>query len=136
MRARDIKEEAWERPRLRHFLLLTELTKGHTVPMAKVMPWVSRFNAMLHVFPIGDIKGADAQETLRNLCHNSEVRTNVLLFEKPRNKTENLLRFIADTPVDMLLMTSKTRERFSSRLFNDILVRLLRVTDVPVLLLK
>jgi len=136
VRGRDLKESEWQRPRLRHMLLLTELTEGRNVPLTKVMPWVHRFNSMLHIFPIGDISKNGEQDTLRELCHNEEVRTNVLLFEKPRNRTENLLRFIADTPVDMIIMTPRTRERFSSRLFNDVFVRLLRVTDVPVLLLR
>lgn len=135
-RGRDLKESQWERPRLRHMLLLTELSAGRTVPLPKVMPWVHRFNSMLHIFPIGDISSPTEQENLRQLCHTDEARTNVLLFEKPRNRTENLLRFIADTPVDLIIMTPRTREQFSSRLFNDIFVKLLRVTDVPVLLLR
>ncbi|MEI6083476.1 MAG: universal stress protein [Verrucomicrobiota bacterium] len=136
VRGRAVKEADWQRPRLRHMLLLTELTKGRTVPLTKVMPWVHRFNSMLHIFPIGDIRGNGEQDTLRELCYNDEVRTNVLLFEKPRNRTENLLRFIADTPVDMIIMTQRTRASFSSRIFSDVFVRLLRMTDVPVLLLR
>ncbi|MCG3149514.1 MAG: hypothetical protein PCFJNLEI_02977 [Verrucomicrobiae bacterium] len=136
VRGRDLNESEWTRPRLRHMLLLTELTEGRNVPLIKVMPWVHRFNSMLHIFPIGDARGNGEQNALRELCHNDEVHTNVLLFEKPRNRTENLLRFIADTPVDLIIMTPRTREKFSSRLFNDVFVRLLRVTDVPVLLLR
>jgi nucleotide-binding universal stress UspA family protein len=135
-RGRDLKESHWQRPRLRHMLLLTELTEGRAVPLDKVMPWVHRFNSMLHIFPIGDISRPGEQEHLRKLCHTEEARTNVLLFKKPRNRTENLLRFIADTPVDLIMMTPRARERFSSRLVNDVFVKLLRVTDVPVLLLR
>lgn len=136
VRGRPLKEEQWQRPRFRHMLLLTELTGGAHAPMEKVMPWVQRFNAMLHIFPLGDLKRHNDKQALRALCHADEVRTNVLMFTKPRNRTENLLRFIADTPVDLILMTPHVRKKFTHRLFSDVFVRLLRVTDVPVLLLR
>lgn len=136
VRGRDQKEADWKRPRFRHVLLLSELSGDGNVPLAKVMPWVDRFNSLLHIFPIGDGRSKAEQDTLRQLCQDDQTRANVLLFEKPRNRTENLFRFIADSPVDLIIMTPRTREQFSNRLFNDIFVKLLRVTDVPILLLR
>jgi nucleotide-binding universal stress UspA family protein len=136
VRGRAEKEDDWKRPRFRHLLLLTEVTATGTVPLNKVMPWVRRFNSMLHIFPLGDLKHDTEQSTLRDLCQQDEVRTNVLLFAKPGNRTENLLKFIAETPVDLIVMTPRTRAKFSNRLLSDIFVRLLRATDVPVLLLR
>ncbi len=135
-RGRDIKEDEWQRPRFRHILLLTELNNSGGVALDKVMPWVQRFNSMLHVFPLGDLEKDTEQDAIRSLCHSSEVRTNVLLFAKPKNRTENLLKFIADTPVDLIVMSPRTRKKFSNRIFNDVFVRLMRMTDVPVLLLR
>ena len=135
-RARPIREEDWQRPRFRHLLLLTELTPGGTVPLAKVMPLVQRFNAMLHVFPLGDLEKPAEQETLRELYQQHGTNANVLMFKEPNNRTENLTKFIADTAVDLILMTPRTRAKFSNRLFNDIFVNLLRTTDLPVLLLR
>jgi len=124
------------RPQFRHLLLLTELTSTGSVPLTKVMPWVQRFNSMLHVFPLGDMRKHAEQASIRELCHHDEVRANVVVFAKPTKRTENLLHFIADTPVDLILMTPRTRARFSNRLISDVFVRLLRATDVPVLLLR
>jgi nucleotide-binding universal stress UspA family protein len=136
VRGRNLKEHQWERPRFRHILLLTELTTGSSTPMDKVLPWVQRFNAMLHVFPLGDLSRNGDKEALRDLCHTDEVRTNVLMFNQPSHRTENLLKFIASTPVDLIIMTPRTRQKFTPRLFSDVFVRLLRMTDVPVLLLR
>ena len=135
-RARAIHEANWQRPRFRHLLLLTELTPGGSVPLAKVMPWVQRFNAMLQIFPLGDLEKPTEQATLRNLYQQHGSNANVLMFKEPKNRTENLTKFIADTKVDMILMSPRTRAKFSNRLFNDIFVHLLRSTDVPVLLLR
>ena len=135
-RARAIHEANWQRPRFRHLLLLTELTPGGSVPLAKVMPWVQRFNAMLHIFPLGDLEKPTEQATLRNLYQQHGSNANVLMFKEPNNRTENLTKFIADTAVDMILMSPRTRAKFSNRLFNDIFVHLIRTTDVPVLLLR
>jgi nucleotide-binding universal stress UspA family protein len=136
VRGRAVREEDWQRPRFRHLLLLTELTPGDSVPLAKVMPLVQRFNAMLHIFPIGDLKQVAEQAALRQLCQQNGTAANVLEFKEPNNRTANLTKFIADTGVDMILMTPRIRAKFSNRLFSDIFVRLLRTTDVPVLLLR
>jgi nucleotide-binding universal stress UspA family protein len=136
VRGRPLKPEQWQRPRVRHMLLLTELNGGTHAALEKVLPWVQRFNAILHVFPLGDLRRSDDKEALRQLCHADEIRTNVLLFAKRRPDTENLLRFIADTPVNLIIMTPNARKKFTHRLFSDVFVRLLRVTDVPVLLLR
>ena len=58
------------------------------------------------------------------------------MFKDPRQRTENLRRFIAETPIDLILMTPRVRVRFSNRLFSDIFVKLLSTTDVPVLFLR
>jgi nucleotide-binding universal stress UspA family protein len=138
MRGRPVKDKDWKRPRFRHILLLTELAPGDSSPLAKVLPWVQRFNSMLHIFPM--LSGEDAesgeQTALRELCQLDAVRTNVLLFSKPENRMNNLLNFVGETPIDLIVMTPRTRARFSNRLISDIFVRLLRVTDSPILLLR
>jgi hypothetical protein len=93
---------------------------------------------MLHIFPMlsGEITESGEQTALRELCQIETVRTNVLLFSKPENRMRNLLNFITETPVDLIMMTPRTRARFSNRLISDIFVRLLRVTDTPILLLR
>lgn len=136
VRGRKLKEEEWQRPKFRHLLLLTELASTGKTPLTKVMPWVDRFGSMLHIFPLGDMASEKSQTALRDLCHTPDVNTNVLMFDKPSKRTDNLLRFIADTPVDLIIMSPLTREKFSNRLFSDIFVRLLRVTDLPILLLR
>lgn len=136
VRGRPLTEEQWTRPRFRHLLLLTELTPKGEVPLAKVMPWVQRFNSMLHIFPLGDFSEKGEYSALRDLCHQDDVRTNVLLFARPGKRMENLLKFIHETPVDLLVMTQRVRSKFSNRLISDVFVRLLSVTDVPVLLLR
>lgn len=134
VRGRPLKEEEWTRPRFRHLLLLTRLTPKGEVPLTDVMPWVQRFNSMLHIFPLGNKAGDGDNDALRDLCHQDEMRTNVLLFAKPGNRMQNLLNFIGDTPVDLIVMSQRVRSKFSNRLFSDVFVRLLRATDVPVLL--
>ena len=136
VRGRDLHPEKWERPRLRNLLFLTELTSDGSNPLAKVMPWVQRFNAMLHVFPIGDLEKPAEQTALQDLARQNETSTNILMFKEPRRRTENLRKFIATTPVDLIIMTPRVRVRFSNRLFSDIFVKLLSTTDVPVLLLR
>ena len=136
VRGRAVREEDWQRPRFRHFLLLTELTPGGTVPLVKVMPLVQRFNAMLHVFPLGNLEKTADQDALRTLYQQHGTNADVLMFKEPNNRIENLTKFIASTEVDMILMTPRTRAKFSNRFFKDIFVHLLRTTDVPVLLLR
>ncbi len=138
MRAQPIRDKDWTRPRFRHILLLTELTARDSSPVGHVLPWVQRFNSMLHIFPMlsGEITESGEQTALRELSQLETVRTNVLLFSKPESRMRNLLNFITETPIDLIVMTPRTRARFSNRLISDIFVRLLRVTDTPILLLR
>ena len=138
MRGRPVKDKDWKRPRFRHILLLTELTSRDSPPLGKVLPWVQRFNSMLHIFPMLSGKNAESgeQAALRELCQLETVRTNVLLFSRPENRMRNLLNFVNETPIDLIVMTARTRAKFSNRLISDIFVRLLRVTETPILLLR
>ena len=136
VRGRDLRQEKWLRPRLQNLLLLTELSPSGTVPLVKVIPWVQRFNAMLHVFPVGNLDKPADQTTLHNLHEQISANTNILMFKDPGQRTENLRKFIAKTPIDLILMTPRVRARFSNRLFSDIFVKLLSTTDVPVLFLR
>jgi nucleotide-binding universal stress UspA family protein len=138
LRGRPSKEKDWKRPRFRHVLLLAELSPHGISPVAKLMPWIERFNSMLHIFPLtsSNFKETGEQSALRELCQLDAVRTNVLLFSKPQNRIQNLLNFISETPIDLIVMTPRTRAAFSNRLITDIFVRLLRVTPSPILLLR
>ena len=136
VRGCDTPPERWQRPHFRHVLLLTEFTATGAVPLRKVLPWIQRFNAMLHVFPLGDLDHPTEQQTLRELHEQNAAATNVLMFKEPKNRTENLMQFIQQTPVDLIMMTSRVRARFTNRLFHDVFVHLLRATDVPILLLR
>jgi len=102
------------------------------------MPKIERFNSRLHIFPLtsSNLKETGEQSALRELCQLDALRTNVLLFSKPRNRIQNLLNFIGETPIDLVVMTPRTRAAFSNRLITDIFVRLLRVTASPILLLR
>ena len=64
------------------------------------------------------------------------AQTNILLFAKPDKRLRNLLDFVGKTPIDLIVMAPNTRAKFSNRLMNDVLVKLLRATDSPVLLLR
>ena len=136
VRGRNLHPDQWQRPRLRHLLLLTELTPGGSAPLTKVLPWVERFNALLHVFPVGDLAKPADQDSLHKLSQHNSASTNILMFKDPRRRMENLQQFITDTPVDLIIMTPRVRVRFANRLFHDIFVKLLSTTDVPVLLLR
>ncbi len=138
LRGQPMKEKDWKRPRFRHVLLLAELNPHGISPVTKLMPWIERFNSMLHIFPLhsSNFKETGEQSTLREICQLDAVRTNVLLFTKPHNRIENLLNFIGETPIDLIVMTPRTRAAFSNRLVSDIFVRLLRVTASPILLLR
>ena len=133
---RNTQSEQWNRPHFRNILLLTELTANSTVPLAKVMPWVQRFNAMLHVFPLGDLDHPAEQKTLRELYNQNSNSTNVLMFKEPKNRTENLMKCIRQEPIDLIVMTPRVRVRFANRLFHDVFVHLLRSTNVPILILR
>ena len=138
LRGQPTKEKDWKRPRFRHVLLLAEMNPHGISPVTKLMPWIERFNSMLHIFPLhsSKLKETGEQSTLREICQLDAARTNVLLFNKPHNRIENLLNFIGETPIDLIVMTPRTRAAFSNRLVSDIFVRLLRVTASPILLLR
>jgi nucleotide-binding universal stress UspA family protein len=138
IRGRPVKDKDWKRPRFKHVLLLTELGPGGAEPFLKVLPWVHKFNSMLHVFPLmtGRLRSSAEANPLREVARIHAARTNVLLFAQPDKRMRNLLNFVQKTPIDLIAMTSNTRSKFSNRLLNDILVKLLRATDSPVLLLR
>lgn len=138
VRGKRIYPKDWKRPHFRHVLLLAEMEDGGAELMQRMMPWVERFQSVLHVFPLlsGKLKESAEQTALRELCQLDGQRANVLLFAEPKNRMENLLSFVADTPVDLIVMSPRTRARFSNRLVSDIFIQLLRRADCPVLLLR
>jgi nucleotide-binding universal stress UspA family protein len=138
IRGRPIKDKDWKRPRFQHVLLLTELGLAGAEPLLKVLPWVHKLNSMLHIFPLvtGRIKPLPANNPLPEAARLNPARTNVLLFADPAKRMKNLLSFVEKTPIDLIVMAPRTRAKFSNRLLNDILAKLLRVTDSPVLLLR
>jgi nucleotide-binding universal stress UspA family protein len=137
IRGRPIKDKDWKRPRFQHILLLTELGPAGTESLLKVLPWAHKLNSMLHIFPLvtGRIKSSE-NSSLRDAAQRNPARTNVLLFADPTKRMKNLLSFVEKTPIDLIMMAPRTRAKFSNRLLNDILGKLLRVTDSPVLLLR
>jgi nucleotide-binding universal stress UspA family protein len=136
LRGQPVKEKDWKRPNYRHVLLLTELGGRGNDELHKVLPLVHRFNSVLHVFPLHQEKKPADQTALRELCQNDELRTNVLLFAHPENRGQNLLNFVAETPIDLIVMTPRTRKEFSNRLISDVFVRLMKATDCPILVLR
>ena len=138
LRGRPIKEKDWQRPRFHHIALLTDLGPQRETLIERVIPWVKRFNSILHIFPLqhGRSVRSGEQEALRELCQITKINANVLLFPEPKNRMQNLLTFVEETPVDLIVMTPRTRSEFSNRLVSDIFVRLLRLAKCPVLLLR
>jgi nucleotide-binding universal stress UspA family protein len=138
IRGRAIKDKDWRRPRFKHILVLAELGATGAEPFLKVLPWAHKFNSMLHIFPlvIGRAGASPAANPLREVAQLNAARTNVLLFADPGKRMRNLLSFVEKTPVDLIAMPTRVRARFSNRILNDILVKLLRVTESPVLLLR
>ena len=138
IRGRKIKDEDWKRPRFKHVLWLAEMGPAGAETFLKVLPLVHKFDSALHVFPL--VRGRKANSAEANPLHQvsaiKPVQTNVLLFAKPDKRLRNLLDFVKKTPIDLIVMAPRTRARFSNRLVNDVLVKLLRVTDSPVLLLR
>jgi nucleotide-binding universal stress UspA family protein len=135
LRGQQLKEPEWKRPHYRHVLLLTELGGRGNDELQKVLPLVQRFNSMLHVFPLHREKSTE-QTALRDLCYNDELHTNVLLFSHPEKRVQNLLNFVAETPIDLIVMTPRTRKEFSNRLISDVFVRLMEATNCPILVLR
>jgi len=138
VRGRPVKDKDWKRPRFKHILSLTELGPDVAQRFSKLLPLVHKFNSMLHVFPLvtGRAKSSRDDNPLREVAHLNAAQTNVLLFADPAKRVRNLLDFVEKTPIDLIVMAPGTREKFSNRLLNDVLVKLLRVTDSPVLLLR
>lgn len=138
LRGQPIKEKDWKRPRFRHIALLTELGPQREALIERVIPWVKRFNSVLHIFPVQRGRGSKSGEQAAwgELSQLGDIDANVLSFQEPKNRMQNLLSFVNDTPVDLIVMTPRTRAEFSNRLVSDVLVRLLRMAKCPVLLLR
>jgi nucleotide-binding universal stress UspA family protein len=138
VRGRSVKDKDWKRPRFKHILMLAEIGPAGAEPFLKVLPWVHKFNSMLHIFPLvtGRAKPSLGENPLREVAEINPAQTNILLFAKPDKRLQNLLDFVKKTPVDLIVMAPSTRAKFSNRLVNDVLVKLLRATDSPVLLLR
>jgi nucleotide-binding universal stress UspA family protein len=138
MRGRSVKEKDWKRPRFKHILLLVDLSPRGSTLLIKVLPWVQTFNSMLHIFPLEHRPGeiVDDASPLREVSKLEPTRTNVLLFANPTKRTKNLMSFVESTPIDLIVMAPQTRTEFSNRFIDDILVRLLKVTESPILLLR
>jgi nucleotide-binding universal stress UspA family protein len=138
MRGRAVKEKDWKRPRFKHILLLMELNPAGSQPLLKVLPWVQKFNSLLHIFPLVNSAKVAEQEVgaLQHAADLGAAHTNVLLFARPENRVQNLIDFVGDTPIDLIAMAPRTRGEFSNRLVSDILVKLLKVTESPILLLR
>lgn len=138
VRGQRITDKDWKRPHFHHILLLAELDGARHELMQRVMPWVERFQSMLHVFPLhsGRLRESGAQTAVRELCQLEHGPANVLFFADPKNRMENLLNFISETPVDLIVMTPRAREAFSNRLVSDIFIKLLRLSKCPILLLR
>lgn len=138
IRGRAIKAKDWKRPRFKHVLSLIELGSAGAETFLKVLPLAHKFNSMLHVFPLVTGRTGDSPEVnpLREVAKINPAQTNILLFAKPDKRLRNLLDFVGKTPIDLIVMAPNTRAKFSNRLMNDVLVKLLRATDSPVLLLR
>jgi hypothetical protein len=60
----------------------------------------------------------------------------VLLFADPAKRMRNLMNFVGKTPIDLIVMTRRARAQLSTPLVSDIIARLLKVTESPILLLR
>jgi nucleotide-binding universal stress UspA family protein len=138
IRGRPIKDKDWKRPRFKHVLSLTEWGAAGTETFLKVLPLVHKFNSVLHVFPLvaSGAQSSSQDHPLRQVAETRHAQTNILLFARPDKRLRNLLDFVKKTPIDLIVMAPRTRAKFSNRLVSDVLVKLLRVTDSPVLLLR
>jgi len=138
LRGQPIKEKDWKRPVFRHIALLTELGPQREALIERVIPWVNRFNSILHIFPMESGRHTESgeQTALRELCQLQDINANVLLFSDPKNRMQNLINFVNETSVDLIVITPRTRARFSNFLVSDIFVRLMRMAKCPVLLVR
>jgi nucleotide-binding universal stress UspA family protein len=138
MRGRSIKEKDWKRPRFKHILLLVELGPNGVTSLVKVLPWVQKFNSMLHIFPLLNSQqiALASDSSLREVSKLNSAYTNVLLFADPDKRMRNLMNFVGKTPIDLIVMTPRTRAQLSTPLISDIVAQLLKVTESPILLLR
>lgn len=136
-RGRAVRENDWKRPSFKRVLLLIELGEQQEAVLSRLMPLVKRFRSELDIFPVTKSRRMEQNETsAREFCRAQSVTATVLQFDNPKNRMQNLLAILDKTPVDLIVMTPRTREKFSSRLVSDVLVRLLRLAKCPVLLLR
>ena len=137
LRGRPIKQKDWKRPGFKHILLLIELSNTGALPLIQLLPWVQTFNSMLHIFPLmPDTEMSPQDNALTEVSKLEPTRTNVLLFADPKKRMKNLVSFVEHTPIDLIAMAPQTRAHFSNRFVDDLLVRLLKVTESPILLLR
>jgi nucleotide-binding universal stress UspA family protein len=138
MRGRPVKEKDWKRPRFKHILLLVELNQNGAASLIKVLPWAQTFNSMLHIFPLLNSQQSSLADdsSLRQVSNLDSAHTNVLLFADPAKRMHNLINFVGKTPIDLIVMTRRAREQLSTPLVSDIIARLLKVTESPILLLR
>ena len=138
LRGRDIKETAWQRPRFQNILWLGEIEPNDAEPFLKILPFVHKFNSILHVFPLmtGTSRLDQSEHPLREVAQLNAGKTNVLLFAEPKNRMQNLLSFVKRTPPDLIAMAPRTRTQFASWLVSDVLVKLLAATECPVLMMR
>jgi nucleotide-binding universal stress UspA family protein len=138
MRGRPVGEREWKRPRFKHILLLAELTSLSSGALPKVLPLVRKFDSMLHVLPLhhGRLFHSIDELPSSTVERLNAPQTNVLLFAETSRPMRNLLHFVKQTSIDLIVMSRLARARFSTPLFNDVLVKLLQVTDIPILVLR
>jgi len=138
LRGQPVKQQDWQRPRFKHILLLAELGPRGAAPLLKALPWVHMFNSMLHIFPlIKDVADYLPSEIpLREVAQLNSTQTNVLLFANPARQTQNLMAFLKQTQIDLIILPARARAELSTPLVSDILARLLADTNSPVLVLR
>lgn len=138
LRGQPIKEKEWKRPTFRNLLLLTDLSTQAEAVIERIVPFLQRFNSLLHLFPIQrGFRPHNAEQTeLQAFCHRRGIQTNFLAFPEPTQRMQNLLQFLDQQPVGLVVMTPRMRARFSNRFVSDVLVQLLRKAKCPVLLLR
>ena len=88
-----------------------------------------------HVFPI--LKHTTITTTGAVDAHGIDpAHTRMLATQQSTRRMRRLLEVIRDTPIDLVVMTPRSRAKFSRRLVGDVLGRLLEAADCPVLLLR
>jgi len=138
VRGRPIAEKAWQRPRYKHILLLADLSPNGSAVLKKIMPWVETFRGLLHIFPLldSDQKKPEQSARLREVYERGAPRSNLLLFSNPAKRVRNLMDFIKDSPMDLIVMTPEARRQFANPWISDVLVKLFDATETPILMLR